>query len=53
MPLFPYLPLIVWIGVIQVLLGATHTHDVQSDTVDLTMKRGMIVPFRTPFAPAA
>jgi hypothetical protein len=49
MPLFPYLPLIVWIGVIQVVLGATHTHDVQSDTVD----RGMIVPFRTPFAPAA
>jgi hypothetical protein len=24
MPLFPYLPVIVWMGMIQVVLGVTH-----------------------------
>src|SRR5262249_43976210 len=32
MPLFPYLPVIVWMGMIKVMLGATHDHDAQSMT---------------------
>jgi hypothetical protein len=52
MPLFPYLPVIVWMGMIQVVLGATHKHDAQSgnDPANVTMSRGSIVPFPTAFA---
>jgi hypothetical protein len=46
MPLFPYFPLIVWMGMIQVALGATT--DI-TDASDLTMNRRSITPFRTPF----
>ena len=47
MPLFPYLPVIVWMGMIKVMLGATHDHDAQSmtDPTDLTMNRASIIPF--------
>jgi hypothetical protein len=44
MPLFPYLPVIVWMGMIQVVLGATHDHDAQSPA-NLMMNPGNIVPF--------
>jgi hypothetical protein len=55
MPLFPYLPMIVWMGVIQIALGLTNDHDAQSadDPANLTMKRGTVVPLRMPFKPAA
>jgi hypothetical protein len=55
MPLLPYLPVIVWMGVVQVALGMTHDHDHQSadDPDNLTMKRGAVVPLRMPFKPAA
>ena len=55
MPLFPYLPVIVWMGIIQVALGVTHEHDAQSadDPANLTIKSGTIIPLRTPIAPAA
>jgi hypothetical protein len=54
MPLFPYLPVIVWMGMIQVVLGATHDHDAQSvdDPADLTTNPGSIIPFPTSFAVA-
>ena len=50
MPLFPYLPVIVWMGMIKVMLGATHDHDAQSmtDPTDLTMNRASIIPFPAP-----
>jgi hypothetical protein len=52
MTLFPYLPVIVWMGMIQVLLGATHDHDAQSvdDPTNLTANGGTIVPFPTSLA---
>ena len=48
MPLFPYLPMIVWMGVIQVMLGARSDPDVQSvdDSGNLTTCAS-ILPFRT------
>ena len=54
MPLFPYLPVIVWMGMIQVMVGATHDHNAQSadDPANLTMNRGSIRPFPTPLAVA-
>jgi hypothetical protein len=54
MPLFPYLPVIVWMGMIKVMLGATHDHDAQSmiDPTDLTMNRASIIPFPAPHAVA-
>jgi hypothetical protein len=54
MTLFPYLPVIVWMGMIQVMLGATHDHDAQSvdDPANLTTKRGTIVSFPTSLAAA-
>jgi hypothetical protein len=54
MPLFPYLPVILWMGMIQVVLGATHDHDAQSvdDPANLTMSRAGVIPFRTPLAQA-
>jgi hypothetical protein len=46
MPLFPYLPVIVWMGIIKVMLGATLDHDAQSiDPTDLTMNTASIIPF--------
>jgi hypothetical protein len=45
MPLFPYLPMIVWMGMIQVVLGATAD---KTDASELTMNRGSIIPFPTP-----
>ena len=55
MPLFPYLPMIIWMGVIQVALGVTHDDDAQSadDPANLTMNRGTVVALRMPFKPAA
>ena len=47
MPLFPYLPVIVWMGMIQVVLGATG--DI-TDASELTMNRGSIIPFPTPLS---
>jgi hypothetical protein len=47
MPLFPYLPLIVWMGMIQVVLGATG--DI-TDASELTRNRGSIIPFPTPLS---
>jgi hypothetical protein len=51
MPLFPYLPVIIWMGMIQVLLGATHAQSID-DPADLTTNRGNIVPFPASFAVA-
>jgi len=46
MPLFPYLPVIVWMGIIKVILGATLDHDAQSiDPANLTMNTASIIPF--------
>jgi hypothetical protein len=55
MPLFPYLPVIVWMGMIQVVLGATHDHSAQSvdDPTNWTKKRASVIPFPTSFAVAA
>jgi hypothetical protein len=52
MPLFPYLLVIVWMGMVQVMLGATPDRDAQSvnDPANVTMSRGSIVPFPTTFA---
>ena len=46
MPLFPYLPVIVWMGMIQGALGATA--DI-TDASELAMSRGSIIPFRRSF----
>jgi hypothetical protein len=55
MPLLPYLPVIVWMGMIQVMLGTTHDHDVQSvdDPANLAMSRGSVIPFPVSLAVAA
>lgn len=55
MPLFPYLPVIVWMGMIQVVLGVTHDHDAQSvdEPANLMINRGSIIPFPRPLAVAA
>jgi hypothetical protein len=47
MPLFPYLPVIVWMGMIQVVLGTTHGQNGQSidDPANLTVHPGSIIPF--------
>jgi hypothetical protein len=54
MPLFPYLPVIVWMGMIKVMLGATLDNDAQSttDPTDPTMNRASIIPFPAPRAVA-
>ena len=56
MPLFFYLPAIVWMGIIAAVLDATRDdlderNDAQrmSDPVDLTMD-GSVIRFRLPFA---
>ena len=47
MPLFPYLSVIVCMGMIKVMLGATLGHDAQSttDPTDLTMESASIIRF--------
>jgi hypothetical protein len=47
MPLFPYLPVIVWMGMFRVVLGATHDRDAQSvdDPANVMMNCGSIIPF--------
>ena len=46
MPLFPYLSIIVWMGMTKVMLGATDD-DAQSmaDATDVTVNRVRIIPF--------
>ena len=46
MPLFPYLPVIVWMGLIKVMLGATLDHNARmTDPTDLTMDTASIIHF--------
>jgi hypothetical protein len=49
MPLLPYWPVIVWMGMIQVVLDAAHGQNDQSidDPANLTAHRGRIIPFPT------
>jgi len=49
-PLFPYFPAIVWMGMIKVMLDATHGNDPPHiiDPTILTTTRANIVPFLTP-----
>ena len=55
MPLFPYFPFIVWMGMIKVVLDATHDNDAPRiiDPTNLTTTRASIIPFPTPVAVAA
>jgi hypothetical protein len=52
MPLFPYLPVIVWMGMVKVVLGATHDLDAQpiTDPINPTMNSVSIIPFPTSLA---
>jgi hypothetical protein len=52
MPLFPYFPVIVWVGMIKVMLGVTYDDDALpiNDSTDLTANSESIVPFPTPLA---
>lgn len=54
MPLFPYLPVIVWMGMVQAMLGATPDRDAQSvdDPANLMMNDGSIIAFPMPPAVA-
>jgi hypothetical protein len=53
MPLLPYLPLIVWMSMIQVALGMTHDRDTQSmDDPNQTTSRESILRFPTQLAVA-
>lgn len=54
MPLFPYLSIIIWMGMIKVMLGATDD-DAQSmaDPTDVTMSRASIIAFPAPRAATA
>lgn len=51
MPLFPYLPVIVWMGMIEVALDATHDLDERNDAhrkpdpTNLTMNPASIIRF--------
>ena len=55
MPLFPYFPFIVWMGMIKVVLNATHDNDAPRiiDLTNLTTARTNVVPFPLPVAGAA
>jgi hypothetical protein len=45
-PLFPYFPVIVWMGMIRVVLNATHDDDAPIiDPTNLTTTRASVVPF--------
>ena len=50
MSIFPYLPVIVWMGIIKVALGATRDLDAQriTDPANPTMNRASIIPFPPP-----
>ena len=54
MPLFPYLPAIVWFGMIKVMLDMTHDDDALgiNDSTGLSANSASIVPFPTPLARA-
>jgi hypothetical protein len=54
MPLFPYFPVIVWMGVIKVMLDVTHDVDALpiNDSTNLMTNSASIVPFPTPLAAA-
>jgi hypothetical protein len=61
MPLFPYLPVIIWMGMVQAMLGATPDRDAQSvddpanlvdDPANLMMNNGSIIAFPMPLAVA-
>ena len=51
MPIFPYLPVIVWMGIIKIALGATPDLDAQrtTDPANAAMNRASIIPFPTLF----
>jgi hypothetical protein len=51
-PLFPYLPVIVWMGMVKVVLDAAHDLDAQpkTDPTNPTMNSVSIIPFPTPLA---
>jgi len=54
MPLFPYFPIIVWVGMIKVMLDMTHD-DVAlgtNDSTGLPANSASIVPFPTTLARA-
>ena len=48
MPLFPYLPLIVWMGLLEIVVGAMHDReqDAQCDLANQIMGAS-IIPFPT------
>ena len=50
MPLFPYFPVIVWMGMINVVLDATHDNDAPRviDPGNLTTNHASVVPFPAP-----
>ena len=52
MPLFPYFPVIVWVGMIKVMLDMTHDDDALgiNDSTGLSANSTSIVPFPTPLA---
>jgi hypothetical protein len=54
-PLFPYFPIIVWMGMIKVVLDATHDNDAPPviDPTILTTTRASVVPFPMPGRVAA
>ena len=54
MPLFPYLPAIVWVGMIKVMLDMTDDDDALgiNDSTGLSANSASIVPFPTPLARA-
>lgn len=55
MPLFPYLPFILWMGMIAVMLDPMHgpgEENVRRDPADPAMDPASIIPFPTLLAPA-
>ena len=50
MPIFPYLPVIVWMGIIKIALGNARL-DAQrtTDPANAAMNRASIIPFPTLF----
>jgi hypothetical protein len=54
LPLFPYLPVIVWMGMINIVLSATNDPEAQStnDPSNWTKKGASVLPFPTPVTAA-
>ena len=50
MPLFPYLPVIVWMGMINIVLSATSANETQgiNDPANWTKKGTSVIPFPMP-----